>query len=129
MRTAMTSSAQARASGTSSKDPYCPDSYDIIWLDFDPQLGNEQAGRRMAYVLSPRKYNIAARLCILCPITTQVKGYPFEVVIPDGQKARGVVLADHVKSLSWPARRSEYVTSCPEIAEEIMAKIEKLFPA
>jgi mRNA interferase MazF len=110
-------------------DPYCPDSYDIIWLNFDPQAGNEQAGHRMAYVLSPRSYNKAARLCLVCPLTTQVKGYPFEVAIPDGFKARGVVLADHVKSLSWSARHSQYVESCPAIAEEIMGKIEALFPA
>jgi mRNA interferase MazF len=97
-------------------------------MNFDPQAGREQAGRREAYVLSPRKYNRVAGLCIVCPITTQVKGYPYEVALPAAHKAHGVVLADQVKSLSWRMRQTDFFTSCPEIAGEIVAKIETLMP-
>lgn len=124
----MAKSRPARASATNTKPAYCPDSCDIIWLHFDPQVGREQAGRRPAYVLSPRKYNQLTGLCIVCPITSQVKGYPFEVALPPNHKATGVVLADHVKSLSWAGRASEFFTTCPEIAEEIAGKIAALLP-
>lgn len=120
--------APAEASETSSKEPYCPDSCDIVWMHFDPHLGREQAGHRMAYVLSPRKYNQASGLCLVCPITTQVKGYPWEVLLPDEYRAHGVILADQVKSLSWYARKSEFVTACPVISEEVIRKIEALLP-
>jgi mRNA interferase MazF len=108
--------------------PYCPDSHDIVWLDFDPQAGREQAGRRLAYVLSPRKYNRISGLMLVCPITSKVKGYPFEVLLPDGLTVEGAILADHVKSLAWGPRNAEYVCCCPEVAEEVIAKIESLFP-
>lgn len=84
---------------------YVPDAGDLVWLTFDPQAGHEQRGRRPALILSPRAYNARARLAIACPITSQVKGYPFEVVIPAGGKISGAVLADHVKNLDWHARR------------------------
>src|SRR5262245_28198296 len=95
---------------TSSRRPraYCPKAGDVVWLEFDPQAGREQAGRRPALVLSPRKYNETTRLCVLCPITSQIKGYPFEVTFPDKHAVRGAVLADHVKSLSWEARSSKF---------------------
>lgn len=78
---------------------YIPDRGDIIWLDFNPQAGREQANRRPALVLSPAEYNGKVRLALLCPITSKVKGYPFEVAIPEGLPVSGVVLADQVKSL------------------------------
>jgi mRNA interferase MazF len=84
---------------------YVPDAGDLVWLTFDPQAGHEQRGRRPALILSPRVYNSKARLAIGCPITSQVKGYPFEVPLPRGSKISGVVLADHVKNLDWQARR------------------------
>jgi mRNA interferase MazF len=84
---------------------YVPDAGDLVWLTFDPQAGHEQRGRRPALILSPRVYNAKARLAIACPITSHVKGYPFEVPLPPGEKITGVVLADHVKNLDWQARR------------------------
>jgi mRNA interferase MazF len=84
---------------------YIPDVGDLVWLTFDPQTGHEQPGRRPALILSPRVYNSKARLAIACPITSHVKGYPFEVPLPPGSKISGVVLADHVKNLDWQARR------------------------
>lgn len=78
---------------------YVPDTGDLIWLDFNPQAGREQAGRRPVVVLSPRAYNHKSNLAIVCPITSQVKGYPFEVSVPEGLPIGGVILADHLKSL------------------------------
>jgi len=125
----MTKPVPAKASATNSSAPYCPDSFDIIWLNFDPQAGREQAGRRPAYVLSPNKYNKLSGLVLVCPITNQIKGYPFEVPLPDGLKTTGAVLSDHVKSLSWGARDAEYICSCPEVSDDIVGMIESLFPA
>ncbi|HXY98866.1 MAG TPA: endoribonuclease MazF [Stellaceae bacterium] len=93
--------------------PYCPDAGDIIWLDFNPQTGREQAGRRPALVLTKRKYNQASQLCVLCPITGQPKGYPFEVAIPADLPVAGVVLADQVKSLCWHARNAQLISVAP----------------
>jgi mRNA interferase MazF len=78
-----------------------PDAGDLVWLTFDPQAGHEQRGRRPALILSPRVYNAKARLALACPITSQVKGYPFEVELPAAGTITGVVLADHVKNLDW----------------------------
>lgn len=86
---------------------------DIVWLNFSPQSGREQAGRRPAFVLSPHLYNSRAELCIVCPITSHAKGYPFEVPLPEGLAIAGVALADHVKSLSWRARGSSFIASAP----------------
>ncbi|TWB38191.1 endoribonuclease MazF [Nitrospirillum pindoramense] len=85
---------------------YIPDAGDIVWLQFNPQAGYEQAGHRPAVVLSPAAYNRRAGLMLCCPMTTQIKGYPFEVRIgPDKKQA---VLADQVKSLDWQARQAEF---------------------
>lgn len=86
-----------------------PDRGDVVWLDVSPQSGHEQAGRRPAVVLSPRAYNAKVGLALVCPITSQVKGYPFEVAIPEGGRAAGVILADQVKSIDWRARRAKVV--------------------
>jgi mRNA interferase MazF len=112
-------------------DPYCPDVGDIIKIDFDPQAGREQAGLRPALVLSPRQYNQFVRLCMLCPITNQAKGWKFEVPLPPGHPVTGVVLADQAKSLSWQERRSEFMAHCPvEVLAEVRAKLRPLiFPA
>jgi mRNA interferase MazF len=108
-------------------DPYCPEAGEIVWINFNPQAGNEQANRRPALVLSPRRYNSAAKLCVVCPITNQVKGYPFEVGIPDGGPASGVVLADQVKSLSWVARNTAFICEAPpEVVAEALAKVKAL---
>jgi mRNA interferase MazF len=81
------------------KTRYVPERGDAVWIDLDPRVGYEQAGRRPALVLSPAGYNGRVGLALLCPITGQAKGYPFEVPIPDGLSVSGVVLADHVKSV------------------------------
>jgi len=86
-----------------------PDRGDVVWLDVSPQSGHEQAGRRPAVVLSPRAYNAKVGLALVCPITSRVKGYPFEVAIPEGGRATGVILADQVKSIDWRARRAKVV--------------------
>ena len=83
---------------------YVPDAGDIVWLHFSPQAGHEQAGHRPAVVLSPASYNGKTGLMLCCPMTTQIKNYPFEVLI-DGQR-RGVVLSDQVKSVDWRARKA-----------------------
>ena len=83
---------------------YVPDVGDIVWLEFDPQAGHEQAGHRPALVLSPARYNCARGMMICCPLTSRIKGYPFEVVV--SQDPPSAVLADQIKSLDWRARRA-----------------------
>lgn len=92
---------------------YVPDAGDLVWLTFDPQAGHEQHGRRPALILSPRAYNSKARLAVACPITSHVKGYPFEVPLPPDGRISGVVLADHVKNLDWKARRVVFEEKAP----------------
>src|SRR5215211_5711072 len=99
---------------------YVPDSGDIVWLTFTPQAGHEQAGRRPALVLSPSAYNGRVGLALLCPITGQVKGYPFEVELPKGLAVAGVVLADQVKSLDWRARKAAHICATPE---DVVARV------
>jgi len=106
---------------------FVPEAGDFVWLTFDPQAGREQAGRRPALVLSPRAYNAKSGLALVCPITNQAKGYPFEVAVAAGQGATGVILADHVKSVDWKARRAEKLGHCtPEVIEEVRAKLAPL---
>lgn len=103
---------------------YTPDRGDLVWLTFAPQAGHEQAGRRPALVLSPAAYNGKVGLALLCPITSQVKGYPFEVAVPAGLPVSGVVLADQVKSLDWRARDAELAGKLPAGAlEEVLQKL------
>jgi mRNA interferase MazF len=109
---------------------YVPERGDIVWLQFDPQAGHEQAGKRPALVISPSSYNGRVGLALLCPITSQEKGYPFEVVLPAGLKVRGVILADQIKSLDWQIRRAERVESAPrDVLDEAAAKIRVLIEA
>lgn len=106
---------------------YVPDAGDLVWLTFDPQAGHEQRGRRPALILSPRAYNAKARLAIACPITSQVKGYPFEVPLNPGGKISGVVLADHVKNLDWQARHVEFEAKAPnEIVTDVRERLRVL---
>ncbi len=86
---------------SSSSELYVPKKGDVVWIDFNPQSGREQAGRRPALVISSTMYNRRVRLALVCPITTKVKGYAFEVPIPEGLAVSGVVLADQAKSLDW----------------------------
>jgi mRNA interferase MazF len=106
---------------------YCPDTGDIIDISFDPQEGREQRGRRPALVLTARAYNRRAGLCVLCPITNQRKGYPFEVAIPDGHHVTGVVLSDQVKSLSWDRRQASFRCPSPDsVLLETKGKVRAL---
>jgi mRNA interferase MazF len=86
-----------------------PDRGDVILLSFDPTLGHEQAGFRPAVVLSPEYYNKASGLCLVCPITTNIKGYPFEVILDGTKKTMGVALSDQVRSVNWKARNIKIV--------------------
>lgn len=96
---------------------------DVVWLTFNPQAGHEQAGRRPAVVLSPLSYNAKVGLALLCPITSAVKGYPFEVPIPSGLPASGVILADQVKSLDWQARDVAFICALPPaVTREVLQK-------
>ena len=85
---------------------YVPDRGDVVWLQFSPQADHEQAGKRPALVVSPRAYNRKAGLALFCPITGRVKGYPFEVDMPEGLPATGCILSDQVKSLDWRERKA-----------------------
>jgi mRNA interferase MazF len=106
---------------------YTPEQGDIVWLNFNPQAGHEQAGRRPALILTPKSYNQKVSLAILCPITNQVKGYPFEVKIPSGLEVTGVVLSDQVKSLDWRTRQAELICKLPEtIVSEVLQKVAVL---
>ena len=87
---------------------YVPKPGDVVWLEFDPQIGHEQKGVRPALVLSPADYNAKTGIMVGCPITNQIKGYPFEVVIQNNQAVTGAVLSDQVKSLDWQARNAKY---------------------
>jgi mRNA interferase MazF len=109
------------------KAAFVPDAGDFVWLTFDPQAGREQAGRRSALVLSPKIYNARSGLALACPITNQVKGYPFEVAVPSGQGTTGVILADHLNSIDWKARRAEPLGQCTnEVINEVRAKLAPL---
>ncbi len=107
---------------------YVPERGDAVWLIFDPQAGHEQAGRRPAIVLSPKAYNAKSSLFIVCPITSRVKGYPFEVALPTDFPIRGVILSDQIKSLDWRARNAEFICSLPvPTLDEVIAKLMPLF--
>ncbi len=107
--------------------PYIPDRGDLIFISFSPQTGREQAGRRPALVLSPRKYNSKSGLCVACPITSQVKAYPFEVALPTDLAITGVVLSDQIKSTDWQMRKAEYVCDAPEeVIAAVQAKLKPL---
>ncbi|WP_457607441.1 endoribonuclease MazF [Nitratifractor sp.] len=92
---------------------YVPERWDIVWLDFNPQSGHEQRGRRPALVLSPRIYNEKTSLCLCLPITSKVKGYPFEVPL-EGLPVEGVVLSDQLKSLDFRAREASFLCKVPQ---------------
>jgi mRNA interferase MazF len=106
---------------------YVPDRGDLVFMDFSPQAGHEEAGRRPAIVLSPRIYNQKASLCLVCPITNQAKGYSFEVVVPAGLPVTGVVLSDQVKSMDWSARKVAFRSKAPPaLLGEVLSKATTL---
>ena len=106
---------------------YVPQRGDIVWINFTPQAGHEQAGKRPALVISPLIYNKKVCLAVCCPITSQVKGYPFEVMIPEGHKVKGVVLADQLKSFDFKIRNVEFISKLPPAAiAEVLDKLSTL---
>ena len=108
-------------------EAYQPDSGHFIFLDFSPQAGSEQAGRRPALVLSPLAYNVATGLAFLCPVTNRIKGGAFEVPIPPGAKVTGVVLSDHLRSVDWIARKADFHSQAPtDLVLEVLARIEAI---
>jgi len=110
-----------------SRRPYVPDRGDIVWLQFNPQAGHEQAGRRPALVLSPSSYNRLSGLMLCCPMTSQKKGYPFEVIVDDASERTSVVLADQVKSLDWRVRKAVKKGVAPTDAiAETLSKLQAL---
>jgi mRNA interferase MazF len=110
-----------------SSQTYVPRCGDVVWITLNPQAGHEQAGRRPAVVLSPKSYNSKTGLAILCPVTSQVKGYPFEVLLPEGLPVAGAVLSDQVKSLDWRARSVELICTLPdEILSDVLQKLNTL---
>jgi mRNA interferase MazF len=106
---------------------WVPDRGDLVWLTFRPGAGHEQSGRRPALVLSPVAYNSAVGLAICCPVTTQVKGYPFEVTVPKNLPVAGVILSDHLKSLDWRERRAVFACRLPgEIVADVLSRLVTL---
>jgi mRNA interferase MazF len=98
-----------------------------VWLLFDPQAGHEQSGRRPAIVVSPKAYNAKSGLALFCPITSQIKGYPFEVVLPADAKITGAVLTDQIKNLDWKVRDARLIHKVsPEILALVVAKVRTL---
>ena len=110
-----------------ARPPYVPDRGDIVWIEFNPQAGHEQAGHRPALVLSPAAYNRRSGLMLCCPMTTQRKEYPFEVVVDHTDGQDSIVLADQVKSLDWRARKAIKKGTAPITAvEETLSKLHTL---
>jgi len=104
-----------------------PERGDVVWLDFNPQTGREQAGRRPAVVLSPREYNKRSGLALLCPVTSRIKNYPFEVRLPETSGIRGVILCDQIKSLDWSARKlTRHAKLDHSTMAEVLGKVHAL---
>lgn len=105
---------------------YTPDRGDIVWLNFTPQAGHEQKGKRPAIILSPKEYNKKTGMAVCCPISSNVKGYPFEVIV-NGKKIDGAVLSDHLKILDWKARDIKFIEKAhTEVLNEVVEKISVL---
>ncbi|OMF68468.1 endoribonuclease MazF [Paenibacillus glucanolyticus] len=109
------------------KEQYIPDRGDLVWIQFNPQSGHEQSGKRPALVLSPVTYNGKVGLALFCPVTSKAKGYPFEVVIPQDLPIEGVILSDQIKSLDWQSRQAKFICRVPkETLNEVLHKVELL---
>ena len=103
---------------------YIPNKGDIVWLNFTPQTGHEQRGKRPALILSPKTYNEKTSLCICLPITSKIKNYPFEVALPKGFKIEGVILSDQIKSLDFIAREIAFICEAPyEVLENVQKNV------
>lgn len=107
-----------------SPPEYVPDRGDIVWLEFTPHAGREEAGRRPALVLSPLTYNRKVGLAVFCPITSRIKGFPFEVQLPEGIDVTGVILCDHVRNLDWRFRNAKFITRVSAgVMEDVTAHV------
>lgn len=103
---------------------YIPDRGDLVWLEFTPQSGSEQAGRRPALVISPKSYNGKVGLALFCPVASRAKGYPFEVLLPESSAVVGVVLGDQLKSLDWRAGKARLIEQAlPDVLVMVMARL------
>ena len=112
---------------SAKRGQYVPERGDAVWLTFDPHAGHEQSGRRPAVVVSPSEYNRRTGLALLCPVTNQIKGYPFEVLLPAGLPISGAILSDHVRSLDWRARKAEPIDALPSgTIDEVVGKLQAL---
>ena len=108
------------------KKQYIPERGDIVWLNFNPQSGHEQSGKRPAIVISPKEYNEKTGLGLFCPITSKIKNYPFEVKI-DNAKINGVVLSDQIKSMDWRTRNIEFIfKGTSDTVDEVIDKASVL---
>ena len=106
---------------------FVPDRGDVVWLTFNPQAGHEQAGRRPALVLSPSAYNGKVGLALVCPITSRVKNFPFEVALPEGLAVSGAILADQLRNLDWREREAVLMCRVPEVVlAQVLGKLETL---
>jgi mRNA interferase MazF len=106
---------------------FTPSRGDVIWINFNPQAGHEQTGRRPGLVLSPKNYNSKVGMAVIVPITSQVKGYPFEVKIPDGLKIKGTILSDQIKSFDWQVRDAELICRVSQATfDEVIQKLSAL---
>jgi mRNA interferase MazF len=106
---------------------WVPDQGDVVWIDMSPQSGHEQRGRRPALVLSPSSYNRRVGLALVCPITSKVKGYDFEVLLPPDLPVSGVILSDEVRSVDWKSRKAEALCHLPvDAIDDVLAKLRAL---
>lgn len=106
---------------------YVPKRGDVVWMDFNPQKGNEIRGTRPALILSPESYNTKVGLCVVCAITSKVKGYPFEVIIPEAIAIEGAILADQVRTVDWRERNVRFAANVPQsVLSDVFAKLNTL---
>ena len=109
------------------RQPHTPERGDLIWLTFDPQAGHERAGRRPALVLSPKSYHLKTGMALICPVTSRVKGYPFEVALSAGFATAGVVLSDQIRNVDYKARQSDLIEVAPDrVIEEVLQRLNQL---
>lgn len=109
------------------KTAYVPKRGDVVWMTMNPQAGHEQTGRRSAVILSPEAYNAKVGLVLVAPITSGVKGYPFETLVPSGLPVSGAILSDQVKSLDWRSRKAELFCELPSsVVNEVLQKLRAL---
>ncbi len=103
---------------------YIPDRGDIVWINFTPQAGHEQRGKRPALILSPKIYNEKTSLCICLPITSKIKGYPFEVTLPKNLEIQGVILSDQIKNLDFSVRDISFICKVsPSVVKSVQKNI------